>query len=716
MEQIEQRFLEAYRYALNGEPTVWNEDISVSEWKRLFRIAGNHAVTAMIYETVRDTESFQKLDERLRTGFQEKATAVTLSQAQSSARFLQLYRYLNKKNLYPMVMKGIICRNLYPNPEQRISTDEDLLIPEEQYDLYHKALVEYGLTPVTADTELSEVSYESKGLYIELHKKPFPPESGAYGDLNRFFTSAEQRKTAEEIYGVPVYAMDPTDHLLYLICHVYKHFLNAGMGIRQISDILLFSVRYYDRIDWDLIIEQCNEIGIFEFTAALYRIGEKYLMRNVPEKLAQLWHTNEQDEQKLLKDILDGGLYGTSSEDRLHSSNITLRTMEAAKSGSHYSLAGTLFPPFNYMRQKYSYVDKVPVLLPVGWLHRLISYGIDSVLHRHRGNDAKEALRIGNERVELMRRYGILGESTEEEGLLKRIYYRSHTSVLAPVFSPLFMLVAAIEYHVLNLVWRIKGDRYPSEEERELVRNQVTFIAKSFERKHLVKGLCRSIHRYYPGARIVIADDSREPLELSMDHVTVVHLPFNSGLSEGLQLALEQVQTPYTMRMDDDELLTIRTGVHRELKYLMEHPEVDLIGFGHTTAIRLHSPMFNFREYFKQPMNDALRPLKIPHMTKLDGNHIILGKVANIYLARTDKLKEVGFDINIKVIDHHEFFWRAAGIITSAAALDTVVFHRHNPYLKKYLKYRSDWRNDLDYIRRKRRRLVNEQRQPEGRV
>ena len=61
MEQIEQRFLEAYRYALIGEPTVWNEDISVSEWKRLFRIAGNHAVTAMIYETVRDTESFQNV-------------------------------------------------------------------------------------------------------------------------------------------------------------------------------------------------------------------------------------------------------------------------------------------------------------------------------------------------------------------------------------------------------------------------------------------------------------------------------------------------------------------------------------------------------------------------------------------------------------------------------------------------------------------------------
>ena len=715
MDKTEEMFLDAYRHAVNGENAAWDEEINVSQWRRLFAIAQKHAVLPMIFETVSGSPSFQKTDENYRRRSQEKAVSYTLLQAQSSARFLQLYQYLNDQGLYPIVMKGIICRNMYPHPEQRASTDEDLLIPEELYEQYHKALVEYGLTPVTADTEQSEVSYESDGLYIELHKKPFPPESGAYGDLNRFFTDVESRKIPEEIYGVQVYTMDPTDHLLYLITHVYKHFLNAGTGIRQISDIALYSIKYLDQINWELIIDQCKEINILDFTGTLYRIAEKYICNDFPGKLSSLWNTEQCDETSLLKDILEGGLYGTSSEDRLHSSNITLRTMEAARSGKNNALTGTLFPSYTYMKQKYAYVEKVPVLLPVGWLHRLISYGIESIFRRRKGNDAKEALRIGNERVELMRRYGILEDTKKQESLLKRIYVKSHTSVFAPILSPLFMLIAMMEYHILNWVWTIKGDRKPNTEEQKLVRENVTFFAKSFERKHLIKGLCRSIHHYYPGTRIIIADDSKEPLELDQDNVTVIHLPFNSGLSAGLKQALEQVQTPYAVRLDDDELITVRSKVHRELQYLMDHPDIDLIGFGHTTAIRLHSPMFNFSEYFKQPMNDAPRTLKIPHMTKLDAEHIVLGKVANIYLARTDKLKEVGFDENIKVIDHHEFFWRAAGIITSAAALDTVVFHRHNPYLKKYIKYRSDWRNDLDYIRRKRIRLKKEQMQSEGR-
>ena len=141
----------------------------------------------------------------------------------------------------------------------------------------------------------------------------------------------------------------------------------------------------------------------------------------------------------------------------------------------------------------------------------------------------------------------------------------------------------------------------------------------------------------------------------------------------------------------------------------MHHPELDLIGFGHTTAIRLHSPEFNFREYYNCPMADAPRELKIPHMTEIDENHVVLGKVANIYLARTVKLREVGFDPNIRILDHHDFFRRAAGIITSAVAKDTVVFHRHNPYEKKYNMFRSDDAADLKYIKNRSRRISKEE-------
>ena len=720
MTNTESVFLEAYSLSLEGktfteqespDTAVILQDMAAPGWRRLFSLADSHRVYPMIFEAVSPAQRNSGATALLFRSGMKKAQKLVLGQAKTSAEFLKLYQFLEKKGLSPMVIKGIICRDLYPSPELRSSSDEDLLIPPEEFDRYRSALLEYGLSEAGSADDVqsaSEVSYYNGQVYIELHKQPFPPDSKAYGDLNRFFTDVEERKISKDIYGVQVYTMAPADHLFYQLCHAYKHFLNCGIGIRLVSDIVLFSIAYEKEIDWTRITENCREIRALDFAAALYKIGEKYLFRNrFPESLREIWLTKEIDEAPLLQDILSGGIYGTSSEDRLHSANITLGKMEAEKEGTLGSpIIRTLFPGISSMKNRYPVLRKLPFLLPAAWLHRIGGYLSQAVFHKRGGQNATEAVRIGNERVRLMKQYRMI--SSGEESWLKRLYTRSIGSVLSPVLSPVYQGISALEYAFLNLKWFLQGYRKPDAESAALVRENVTFILKSFERQKLVKGLVKNIQRMYPGTSIIIADDSSVPLTAESPGVRVLHLPFNSGLGAGLHAALAQVQTPFVMRMDDDELLTLKTMVHRELSYLSDHPELDLIGFGHTTAIRLHSTEFNFREYYKSPMDDAPLPLKIPHMTRLDDRHLILGKVANIYLARTDKLREVGFDPGIKVIDHHDFFWRAAGKITSAVALDTVVFHRHNPYDRRYNTYRTDYRNDLEYINKKRRRMLRE--------
>ena len=709
MTKSEETFLDIYSKSLAGKPA--EEDIFLkrspfSTYRELLSLAERHRVFPMVFDALYSGAEHAERDAFAYRKWLKKAQYLTCYQARASAEFLKLYSFLGKKGLFPIVMKGIICRNLYPNPEQRSSSDEDLLISEKDFERYHRALLEYGMriheTMVDTDST-SEISYYNHQVYIELHKTPFPPDSKAYGDLNQYFQSAEERKVQEIIYGVPVYTMAPTDHILYQLCHAYKHFLNCGIGIRQVSDIVLFSIVHENEIDWEYILSSCSEVNMRDFAAAVFKIGEQYLFcERFPELLRKHWQDEELDEKPLLHDILDGGIYGTSSYDRLHSSNITLRTMESEKNGAgRSSFARVLFPDLSSMRQRYSYLSGKPYLLPAAWVHRLSTYFISSVLQKKQGNNVSEAIKIGNERVKLMRRYKIIGDNTEE-GALKRLYKRSHQSVLAPFLSICYRFICALEYASLNLYWILQGFRKPDENEIREVGENVTFIVKSFERQRLAKGLCRNIAYFYPGVRIIIADDSKNPLRINQRNVQVLSLPFNSGLSAGLQAALNEVRTPYVMRMDDDELLTRKSLIHRELRFLMNHPELDLLGFGHMTAIRLHSPEFNFSQYYSSSMEDAPCQLRIPHMTRLDERHLVLGKVANIYLARTEGIKTVGFDPNIKVIDHHDFFWRAAGKLVSAAVLDTVVFHRHNPYNRHYNRFRSDYQTDLEYIREKR--------------
>ena len=268
------------------------------------------------------------------------------------------------------------------------------------------------------------------------------------------------------------------------------------------------------------------------------------------------------------------------------------------------------------------------------------------------------------------------------------------------VCYPLQKAVAAAEYWILDCWWALRGFRKPSEEDVALVAENVTIMFKSFERQKQAKALVKSIRRFFPGTRIVIADDSREPLEIAGDDVKIIHLPFNSGLSKGLNLALAEIKTPFMVRMDDDELMTRRMNLAKELQFFRLHPEVDLVGMICFDACKPASVKRNMKVYGQFDMSYAPLPLKIAHGTWVDSFHVIFGKVPNCFIAKTEAVRQVGWDDNIRMIDHHDFFYRAAGVIVSAISRRSIMFHNHNYFLKEYNDYRSDWKGDAIYLRR----------------
>lgn len=149
----------------------------------------------------------------------------------------------------------------------------------------------------------------------------------------------------------------------------------------------------------------------------------------------------------------------------------------------------------------------------------------------------------------------------------------------------------------------------PTAEQAHEVTQNVTFMFKSFERQKQAKKLYKNIQKHYPGAKVVIADDSKVPLEIKTKHnpPTVIHMPFNSGLSKGLNLALAEVKTEYLMRMDDDELLTPLSNIYDELSFLKSHKDIDLVGFVPLTAGKctpVQKIARNYNEFdMKMPIN-----------------------------------------------------------------------------------------------------------------
>ena len=206
-------------------------------WEEVFNLAEQHHVLPMVTDAAHQIYGDEMPWERLMK-FKKRAMRITYLQAVKTERFLSLYRFLIDKGLTPLVMKGLICRDMYPNPDFRFSADEDLLAMPVHMETYHKAFLEYGLkTESSVDSAASEqeISYKSEDgvLFLEVHSHAFPQDSAAYGEYSFFFEDIFDRAVTEVHSGVEIKTMAPSDHLLYLICHLLKHFYHGGCGIRQ---------------------------------------------------------------------------------------------------------------------------------------------------------------------------------------------------------------------------------------------------------------------------------------------------------------------------------------------------------------------------------------------------------------------------------------------------------------------------------------------------
>ena len=300
------------------------------------------------------------------------------------------------------MVKGQLCSRLYPLKDHRISADDDLYISDAEFMACHKQLLANGLTTDTPTDELAtadEVSYTKNGspLYIELHRHLFDSSEDAHDELNHFFASLKPVETDSFL------AMPPHEHLLYLILHAYKHFVRSGIGLRQFCDIGLWAWEYHDEIDWQSLHDQCASVHAATFAAAAFRIAGDYL--GIEFDLPAPW-SEAVDVELLLHDTLCGGVYGSNDLTRLHSSTVTLNAVKASRTGEKSSVLRTVFPKREYLERRYPYLKKRPYLLPVAWVQRIAHYASEK--QSGADNSASGSIKLGKERIELMKRYGIM--------------------------------------------------------------------------------------------------------------------------------------------------------------------------------------------------------------------------------------------------------------------------------------------------------------------
>ena len=323
-------------------------------------------------------------------------------QAMATQALLVLTGALEKAGIPALVVKGAVCRSLYPSPDLRPSSDEDILIQPEDLPVAEQVFRSLGYCLQSSPEDSVQIWYANP-LRVELHCSLCGSMTIAGQAVQPWFDACFSRSISWNVGEGTVRTLAQQDHFLYLILHFYKHFLTGGVGIRQLCDICLFAGKQQANLDWSSLWTELETLSLACLTWNMLDLGIRYLgldSRAVPKP----GRIPAADSEDLLQDILEAGVFGSSSLERKHSSRITLQAASAQnrKAGT---VRAALFPSASDLQSRYSYLQKNPWLLPAAWCARCFGYLREG---RNLGVRAASAAKIGRQRVALLEKYGIL--------------------------------------------------------------------------------------------------------------------------------------------------------------------------------------------------------------------------------------------------------------------------------------------------------------------
>ncbi|XP_052394759.1 beta-1,4 N-acetylgalactosaminyltransferase 1-like [Carassius gibelio] len=230
------------------------------------------------------------------------------------------------------------------------------------------------------------------------------------------------------------------------------------------------------------------------------------------------------------------------------------------------------------------------------------------------------------------------------------------------------------------------------------INSQVTITTKTFLRYDELNILINSIRQFYPQIKIIIADDSLEPQNVTGYNLEHYIMPPAQGWFAGRNLAISQVTTKYILWVDDDYMFNNNTRIESFVEIMEKVPELDVVG----GAVGRNQFFFHLQyEEGDEEEGGCLRRLhgrKNQPVPGFDGCFFVDG-VVNYFLARTDAVRRVGFDPFLKRVAHTEFFLDGLGDLLVASCKGLSVDHQKKRRQGNYRRFRfpgrADGRNKL---------------------
>lgn len=204
----------------------------------------------------------------------------------------------------------------------------------------------------------------------------------------------------------------------------------------------------------------------------------------------------------------------------------------------------------------------------------------------------------------------------------------------------------------------------------------ITALIVSFYRYEYLEKCVSSLREVYPEIDIVIGnngpEDKRKEDLAKKYGARYFQLPFDCGICYGRNFLVNQIDTKYTLVGDDDFFYTKETRLGKMYKVIKENPEFDLVGGRIFEGGTVRDYQGFIHEY---PDHFVYERLIVDESKMVQECDITF----NYFIAKTDALRRVRWDEQIKVAYEHSTYFidfKRAGFKVAFCPLSIVV---HKP-------------------------------------
>lgn len=373
MNTTEKQFIDLLSNSIRNE--VCKKKYDNVDWNELINLSRKHKIEGLIYSALNKSRLLENIDEDKVKDLKKEVFFTGVTQISNMSKLEKVFNEFSKENVPVIVLKGLVVREYYPQPEQRSMSDADIFVKAKDINKSKKILIDLGYTEIDAEAS-HHIKYIKSGYpMIELHWHVMKRD-GFSDELDLFEDDIWDRTIEVKVKGAKVLSLGYEDLALHLCMHMAAHLAASGFGVRQIVDLVLLVEKKGHLIDWTLFINKAEEFGFKKFIIIMFKICNILFSMDIPKEMAVYKIDDEEMFESLISTIFDGGVYGKKDM----ASNFANQVAFNYKGKDSNATIGAIrryfrfiFPSIETMSDKYSYARKIRILTPIAWIHHLFS-------------------------------------------------------------------------------------------------------------------------------------------------------------------------------------------------------------------------------------------------------------------------------------------------------------------------------------------------------